>query len=200
MPSLVVPNTVEVKWIWQFNTVDYAINVLHYILPTIFAVNQAAANAYAADVGGNFTSMGWAGDVADDVKFQRITLRDLRTANQPEISANVNVSGTSSTDPLPLATSACITLRTALAGRSFRGRVYLPGAAESANASTGTIGVTAGAHAAAFVTEMIEVGITSGAWTLGVCSRKLQTILAVNSATLRDNVWDVQRRRNVPGI
>lgn len=200
MPPLVIPDTVRVNMVWSLSGAEYAVNVLHYIVPAGQVVNSAAAADLAADIGGAFTGGALDAWIADEIALTRVSVRDIRVANQPEYSAPINAPGLSAQDPLPLQTSLVATLRTALAGRRYRGRYYQTGFSEAANGATGRADNTIVADLEAFLTNISNPTVTGNLWALGVMSTVLGETNAVTAIEVRDTVWDTQRRRAYPGI
>lgn len=200
MPPLVIPATVRVNLIWSLSDVEYAVNVLHYIVPGGQVVSNATATDLATDIGGAFVASALDSWLADVVDLERLTVRDLRTANQPEYSATIDAPGLSSTHVLPLQTALVATFRTALAGRSYRGRYYQPGWAETANGAAGSADVTAASDLETFLTNISSPTVQGNLWTLAVMSPTLGASNAVTAIDVRDTTWDTQRRRAVAGI
>lgn len=200
MPPLVMPQTVRVRHIYQVGGLDYAVNVMHYVVPASQVVTGATATDYAADVNGAINLSSIDAEWSDQVTLDRVTVRDLRTANLPEFAAQVNRDGLDIEPPIPPMSSLVVTLRTAKAGRSFRGRVYLPGWSEGTNVLTGVASTAAQQASLAFIQDLMSVVVEGNTWSLGVASITLGEINAVTSAEVRDAVWDTQRRRSIPGI
>lgn len=100
-------------------------------------------------------------------------------------------------DELPHQVAQVVTLKTAYAGRSYRGRVYLPALQESQT----TNGAFTSGHAATiqgFFDTMIGVFGAAGSdtnWRLVVWSTKLQAANNVVSAVVRTNPGVIRRRR-----
>lgn len=194
--------------VWALSGVEYAVNVLHYDVGGLGTITQAHATDFADEAEAAFIAAGsWQDIAGTTISLARATLRDLRTANRPEFSETIGVAGSASGDPLPLASSVVVTLRTALAGRSYRGRVYLPGATEANNTSTGTISTAAQLAADDFITRLDAVTLQGTECVLAIRSaiadkeaRDPAIVTPVTSHTVRDAVWDVQRRRGYPGI
>lgn len=199
MPPVVIPATVRVSMVWKLSGTDYAVNALHYIVPGATVVDQAAANDIANDIGTAFAGT-YDASVADAVELNRVEVRDLRTASQPVYIGLILVDGASVVPPLPPQNAIVVTLRTALAGRSYRGRVYLPGASELASSATGSIESAAMTNANDFIDNIITETVSGQTWNLGVASPTLGLTTAVTNALVRDNVFDTQRRRSYPGI
>lgn len=202
MASLVIPNTVEMRLVYTNGGADYAVNVLHYDAPTSFGVDAgsvatiAAAVAVAWDTG----AISQRDLTADNVSLSRVGLRDLRSPNLPLLESAVNVAGLAANDPMPQQTACCVTLRTALAGRSYRGRVYLPGYAEGQNDSNGNPVANVRTAAVNFMTDMMSLSQGANTLLLGVASKTLLETNIVTSVEVRDLVWDTQRRRLHGGI
>lgn len=107
--------------------------------------------------------------------------------------------GTRTGDPCPSQTCGVITLRTALAGRKFRGRVYVPFPSEFDNNSIGRPTAAYVALLASIANELIASVTVVGA--LGTTT--LVPVIYHKSTTLTDDVvshrvrdiWGTQRRR-----
>jgi hypothetical protein len=208
VPALVVPNTVQVRVIWSVSAVPFAVNVLHFRNAGSVAVDQSLANGIASDVSAAFSSnVGVGGQWNSSTGITRVDVRDLNTANQPEFTAPVSGAlGTASAELLPKQVALVVTLRTALAGRSFRGRVYVPGWSEIANQAGGVASTTTMSLADGIVRN-IRANLSIRGLIMGVVStrankapRPVNIITDVVSLAVRDNQWDNQRRRNIPGI
>lgn len=99
----------------------------------------------------------------------------------------------------PFQTSVCVSTRTALAGASHRGRLYLPATGQSIVAGTLRISASDAAgiatSAATWFVDLQEAMATIvGPVELCVWSRKLATVTPVSSVSVGD-ILDVQRRR-----
>lgn len=206
MAQLIVPQAAQMRLIWSLSGVLYALNVMGVVNAGGIAITQALANTIGTAIKSGMTSSGHAAAVHNLVALANIGIRDIRTANQSEfLDTGAALAGTGTGDLLPLQTASCVTLRTALAGRSFRGRCYLPGFGEINNSATGTL--VGSASGVAFVTA-IKAALVASALDLGVISRpapdaipaRAGSINVVTSIVSRDAVWDTQRRRAVAGI
>lgn len=200
MPPLVIPGTVRVNLVWTRSGAEYAVNVLHYLVPSGQVVTGATATDLAADIGNAFGASTLDNWIENAVALSRVSVRDIRTANLPEFNASLTAGGLSVSDPLPLGVALCATFRTALAGRRFRGRFYMPGWAENANTSSGVADVGAVADLETFLTNISSPTVEGNLWTLGVMSQAEVETNPVIAIECRDAVWDTQRRRAVPGI
>lgn len=200
MPPLVIPDTARVNVVWALSGQEYAVNVLHYNIGGAIGIGAGTATALAAAIDTAFSASNLDGWLDSSVELARVGVRDLRVANQPEYNAPLSTFGTLSGDILPLQTSLCITLRTALAGKSYRGRTYITGFGEGANTSVGTCDAVAATAAVDFMTDLMSLTVLGNTWTLGVMSPTLGEINDVVSVEARDAIWDTQRRRSYPGI
>ena len=199
MPPVIINSTYSIILVWSLSGADWALNNLHAQLPGGESVTQGLADSWATDLNALHDSSGLAALQPATVALDRVQLRDLRTPNQPLIESNVASPGTGAGDLLVRAASIVVTMRTALAGRSFRGRSYVPGFNEAQNGVDGTIAPAASAAAAAWI-GAIRTAATARGHTLSVGSPKLGTSQPVTAQLVRDNVWDVQRRRGYNGI
>lgn len=210
MPSLVVNNAALLRLIWTLNGNPYAVNVFGAVNSGGSAATQAACNALGTAIKNALTSTAHVGNLSSTVALQRVMLRNISIPNQIEYQdAASPVVGTSSAVLLPPQTSLCVTLRTALAGRSYRGRTYLPGFHEDSNSAGGTIGSASADAAVAFVTAIITA-MAAQSLPMAIVSRpqyneagtltRAGFATPVTVAVNRDLVWDTQRRRAVPGI
>lgn len=207
MPNqLIVPGAAQMRLIWSLSGQLYALNVLGVVNAGGIAITQALTNTIGTAVKAAFTSTAHVGAIATVVTLSNVGLRDIRTASQPEfIDTGAAVAGTLAGDFLPPQIAMCITLRTALAGAKFRGRVYLCGYGEATNTAAGVL--NSSATSVAFVAA-IKSALQASGLDLGVIHRPTFPpldvtagfITTVTSIVARDAVWDTQRRRAIPGI
>lgn len=213
--NLPVPNAVQLKIVWNLNGVPSALNILNWANPQNNIVNQAAADAVDTGVKAGFTASGLAAQLYSGVSLARIELRNLASNSNPWfVGAGAAVPGTSASNPLPAATSFVISIPTGLRGRSFNGRYYQWGFTEDANDVNGGCTVAASTATRDFLNQVGGVmGAVPRAWTIGVLSRfttapgsttpieRNPPLLTVASGiVVKDQRWDVQRRRAIPGI
>lgn len=208
MPTpLVVPQAGLLTLRWGLSGTLSWLNVLGIINAGNVPFTQTLANAIDSGVKAALSSTSFTAHLAPRTTLMSCSIRDIRSPNLPElVGVGAAVPGTAAVDEvLPLQVALCITLRTALAGRRFRGRVYLSGYSENQNAASGTA-IATGA-AVAFVTA-IKTTLTSNSLDLAVVSRP-QPLLpvpwvgqasVVTAVVARDSVWDTQRRRAYPGV
>lgn len=204
MVNNVVNNTAQVRLLWSLSGTPWAVNVLHAIEGATSGVDQGTADTIAAELKINTDMAPWLGDLYSGVQLQAVGVRDLNSAHAPEFIAQVNRGGGAGSQMLPPQVAVCVTLRTAKAGQSYRGRAYLGGLAIAASIGAGTIAPTNSARAAQFITGCkTAIGKVNpgglGAWKLAVASQKLGVSNEVTQIQVRDNVFDTQRRRAIPG-
>jgi hypothetical protein len=160
-PPLVVPNAVQVRLVSGVAGAN-AINVLHGRKTSGAVVNQALANTLGAAIKSAFTAN--LGTYASTgAGLLKVGVRDLTSANQAEyLDAGAAVLGTDAGDQLPPSTCLCVSLGTALAGKSFRGRVYVGGFTETNNAFGGIAGAQLEAAVVAYIAAVQAAMRTSG--------------------------------------
>lgn len=200
MASLVINNTVQVRLIWQQGSIDSAVNVLHGIKDDpLGTIDQARADGVATNICNAMLTRP-RGNINQNWRLVRVGIRDLDQPNNPEFVGvpTTAYSGTSVAELLPLNVAACVTLRTAKAGASYRGRVYLSGWTEGSS-NQGVMSTTAVSDATAIVDGMHE-GLDASGFTMSVASRVLGVSTPITSWVCRDQRWDTQRRRIIPGI
>jgi len=207
---LVLATAVEVRLRWSYNG-KLAFNVLHGIVAGGFINSQAHANALGSAVLARFGSSGLQALCATTTQMLGVGIRDLRTPNEGEFpSVAAAVAGTGAGNPMPNEVAAVVTLRTAKAGKSYRGRAYFSGAIVGENTAAGQIVGAFNTALAAFMTG-VQTDMGTEGIVLAVLSRPryanlvppldVQTypghIEAVTTILTRDIRWDSQRRRQV---
>lgn len=108
------------------------------------------------------------------------------------------IAGSSDAQALPPQTAMVTKLATAYAGRSYRGRVYLPGMTET-HSSLGTFDSTSRNAIQTYWDDLVAALGSAGSdtdYTLGVYSRKLATFNPVVEAYVRSTNY-TQRRRTL---
>lgn len=158
-----------------------------------------------------------------NVALVRTGVRDWRAANQPEFRDTApQVTGSGVGDMLPSQLAACVTLRTALSGRSFRGRVYIGGFLETHNDAASRISAAATTGVLGFL-DACDDGWESFGLRTAVVSRPAEDVQIVRRTTnaagdveevvlshqkakngsvndvvafeARNSTWETQRRR-----
>jgi hypothetical protein len=122
---------------------------------------------------------------------------DIMTATGPQFVAPLVSATTGTGDPLPGELAAVTSIRTALRGRSFRGRFYWPTMMEAQNTSLGTLN-SGTAQALTDFWEDFDAKLTvfDPNLSVGVISRLLSVITDATSFSTDDH-WDSQRRRGL---
>lgn len=208
-PSRVISNACQLKLNWSGPTRTWA-NVFGGLgNPTLPVINQALANTLMTAISASFTSSGLAPLIGTTVSLQSVSIRSLNAANQPEFVSNVApVSGGATGDLLPLSVAACVTVRTTLSGKSFRGRMYITGFNEAQNDATGRILTAANTAAQTFVNG-ISVNLAASGISFAVLSFARDQVVipqktipakagfatAASSFQVRNTKWESQRRR-----
>jgi hypothetical protein len=143
------------------------------------------------------------GTLASDIALKAVVCTALDTNTSPQATVISGVAGTDGSPMVPAGVAMCITLYTALRGRSFRGRVYIPGLPITAilvgglwdptfvgnvNGDFGSI--IADMLAAAQSTVM---GVVS--YRTGGAPRAAGVFTAISSHAVRNTVPRYQRRR-----
>lgn len=209
--SVVIPGAIEIRLAWALANAKAVHNVLHGRVAGGFVVTSAIAEAVFAAIKADSRWTDLRSDLSSAVSFTGVDLRDLRAANQAlAASTGAASAGSAVGNPLPPEVAFCVTLRTNLAGRSNRGRVYLPGFNDTALAAGGVLAATGVGHAQAFVQAVSDAldaqGITlvianparaeyTGTTGAHHAARAAGTV-DVTSIVARDNVFDSQRRRS----
>jgi hypothetical protein len=208
----VIPSCVEVTLQWGLTDGTFGHNVMHAAYGGGFVPTVTIANGLmsALTTGSAWTAL--ASFMPVSGFLASVLLRDLNTAANPIVSATLaGVAGTSPSSAIPDETALVITLRTAKAGRGFRGRIYVP------NWATNALGA-AGVAASGAVTDLNAWAQTiPGAFSgqgltlsLGQVARqayigstgtshpaRTATTVPITSLVVRDNHWDSQRRRGL---
>lgn len=214
MAKLVLPGCVLIRLIWTRGGEDTAVNVIGAENPGSEPVDQALATALGTAIKASFVSSVQVNNVPTNWALARITIRNIDVEDQAEIpSVGAPQAGANVNHSLPPQVALCVTLRTAKAGPSFRGRVYIPGWSEDTNDVNGFCLAAAAEQARLFV-DNIKDDLGANGLTMAVLSRPrdaqplaVPPVLAyagqstpVTSVDMRNLVWDTQRRRSVPGI
>jgi hypothetical protein len=207
---IVIPNCIAVMVTWTLPNTKTVYNVLHGQVAGGFSATSAVAEAIFTAIKGAAGWTSWKANVNSGVALAAISLRDMRTLNQPLVTSTTGTSaGTGAGTALPPGDALVVTLRSALAGRSARGRVYLPGLDSSALAAGGVAAAGTMTNAKAFV-DAVSTALTASAVTLAIANPARQSytgttgalhparsagITPVTSTVVRNNIIDHQRRR-----
>jgi hypothetical protein len=107
------------------------------------------------------------------------------------LDTNPAVPGTGAGDALPPQIALAITLRSSVAGKSGRGRVYLGGWNEASNAATGDATSGVPGVGVAFING-IDTGLQPSALKLGVLSKPSYHITIVRTVFRTDGTTEVK--------
>jgi hypothetical protein len=209
---VILPAGIEVDLVWNLASTKQIKNVLHGQVAGGFTATAAVAQAVYAAIIASASWTAWAADVHSTASFAGVNLRDLRTPNMPVVqSTGGATAGTGALLALPPGSSLVVSLKTALAGRGFRGRVYLSGLDSVVLvAGTGALTGAANTNAVNFITA-VQTALTTSGITLALANparqaytgRKGRAILAraanqvpVTSISTRLTALTSQRRRS----
>jgi hypothetical protein len=212
MPALQVDNAALLRIIWAVNQTETAVNVYGVAKPPGVAITQGLVEVIGTNLRAMVTTSGLVAQQSPTVHISRIGLRDINVPNQPEFEdTTVGPPGLGTDPAMPPQIALVVTMRTALAGRRFRGRSYVFGWAGSANEGTGIAAADAVAASSTWITS-IQSALTNSGLDLAIVSRPLYSdavppvlirageVHPVTAILTRDNIWDTQRRRAIPGI
>jgi hypothetical protein len=208
-----IPNCVEVHLVWILQDAKLGRNVLHGIVAPAFAPSSTIANSIMTGLTSGASWTAYALLIMPTASLFAVELRDIRTANQPLVSSSIsNVPGTSVGTDMPNEVAACVTERTAGAGKAFRGRIYLPGFSSTAMAVGNVVAAPAVTAINNFAT-LIQTTLTAQGIQLAIgqharlaynspatgnpIALRNATAVPVTSLAMRDNHWDSQRRRGL---
>lgn len=208
--AIVIPNCVEARLFWNLPNTKVARNVFHARVAGGFSATSTVADAVFTALKAAAGWTAWKVRVNSGISFAGVELRDLRTANQPIVASTTAVAaGTGAGTALPPGDALTVTLRTAGAGRGFRGRVYLPGLDTAALAAGGVAAAGTVTDATAFVTA-VQAALTASGMTMAIAQPARQAyqgstgvnyparaagVQDVTSIVTRNNIIDHQRRR-----
>jgi len=165
-------------------------------------VLDAFENAYnVAAAGGGMSFLNpCAGTVATGlvgVHMSSITAQAVVTPAPPILRSVDHKGGQNTAGGLPVDVALCITWKTPLAGRSYRGRTYLPPWHSNQLLDTAGMPEPVPASRAAVVVnaKKLVTDLDGLAWPLVVYSRSLGSAQLVTAGHIDSN-WDTQRRRS----
>lgn len=185
MPTPVIANVARAVINWTHPDAGYAKNILHFSGLTGYPDHADLASAINSNVNsGQFNS------VAEDAEAITVDIQDLDGSSAVDVWSINWTGGASGDDPVPAA-SCLVKLNTALAGRSHRGRIYLPFTAEVSQANGMVTSDISGMNIAwnGFKDDMFDDG-----FGLVVASYTLETAQAVTTL-LVETPLATQRRR-----
>lgn len=197
MPPIVIDGTLRVRIIWALPGGKEAQNVLHARIGSGPTVNQDMADSIASKVASAHSGSGLADMQPDSVSIDRVEIRDIREPNMALIESENDLpsSGTiEGGDMLPKQAALVVTHRTAKAGRSFRGRSYLPGFEEEASGDDGDANSGSRSAATDFLTDL-NTSMDDDDWPLAVGSITEEVSTLITNFTSRNSSWSVQKSR-----
>lgn len=210
---VIVPQCAQIGIVWAMDDAKEGHNVLYGRYSGAFNGSVAQANAILSTLIAGATWTALATFMPTATGLVRVSIRDVNTANQAIIaSTGTGALGTSASAALPAEVAAVVTLRTALTGKSNRGRMYVPNWATNALATGNVIAPAAVTALQNWANAQIQAALSSQGYTLviGQKARAAYTgttgtphparpagSVAVTSLTVRDNHWDSQRRRGL---
>lgn len=175
-------------------------------------VTPGTATAFATIVANAYNSTGMPGLQESSVSITKVSVRDVNVVNQVAYEASVTGAvGTGTTSQtLPRGAAVCVTHRTAKAGKSYRGRSYIPGFNEAQNEAGSAISAAAGLAAEQFI-GVIHNNMSTTGFNHAVLSPALPERQTAGGETLpakpseatecvgtvnRNHTWASQRQRN----
>lgn len=108
------------------------------------------------------------------VSLTSIALVDEREQGAPQVIVNVNQLGNASGELLPISLCLCVTLRTSLRGRSYRGRFYAGGLSET-NQQDGMWNQAVITPILDFIQHWRDFAVQEG-WNMGVRSGQINGV------------------------
>lgn len=199
MADLLATNDVlEVRLISNFRN-QYAINVRHFRIGTTLVgapTLDQAASAFEAKFAPLYKAC-----MSSVAQWYGLTARRVTPGQSLEsVTASLRGIGSVAGDPVPSQVAAVISLRSAIPGRAFRGRMYVPFASEADNGTDGRPSAQYIGNANAIAIPLSQ----STVYVLGaqqfsaipvIYHRKLQTETTIVQAFTRFD-WGTQRRRS----
>lgn len=187
MPTY-VPGAIRVDLRYVLTTGQHVENVLHLAgfeeTTSLEAVAIDVFDTWGTNIMGNLCS---------NTVLTEVQLTDIGAAGGATASYGTSLAGGSSASPLPPQNCMVLSWKTGRAGRSYRGRTYLPGIGEDKVDGGGTIVGTFSNGLRLAAQQVLEDLATAG-YPLIVLSRTLSLGTAVTSVAV-DSRIDTQRRR-----
>lgn len=209
MAALVISNTVLIRVMWSGGGRAWQQVLAARGNPGLPVVDQALADALSTAWGAQMSAAGMLPLLSSGVTFTGLSVRDISAANKAEfVSGAGEMSGTGVGDLLPLSVAACITLRTAGAGKSFRGRTYFSGFIEAENDASGRMSAAVNTACVSLLNNFnTQLGVHTLALAVASRPSDAKTIPAktmpartgqsnpTTSILARNTKWESQRRR-----
>lgn len=187
--------------------------ILHYFRGAGVAQTQALVDTRAGDFLNALVVGGVIGQLHVNWTITQTVATDLTTSGGIQhISTAANGAGTNTGEPLPPTSSLVVSWRTALSGRSHRGRSYIGGFTELDSNGAPVAGVLSNAQA--FANDLIGAWGTGGDFLAIVSNFSGSTLTPISGGqivkrptpraaavitpvtrAIIDPIWHVQRRR-----
>lgn len=129
MPFIPADETVRIAINFQDNLGNEAVNVIHVMTDEAPVTLSVIGSMF--DVIENWLASDWADVAGQNWTAFLLEGRDLTTATGPVLTREVTEAGVLTAENLPSQNTIAISLRTGVAGRSGRGRLYHVGLVES---------------------------------------------------------------------
>jgi hypothetical protein len=164
-------------------------------------LDQTLADSITSDIAAAYDAMG--SPFSTDLTLNGVTVTDLRTDPAPQfesVAGSFPITGGDSVGALPLQTAALVSWKTALRGKSYRGRSYLPGFCEdeSNGRDVGTdLREAIEDWAESLIAASHDFGVISRRTTIGGVPNQLRAagiITPFTSFTVH-GFWATQKRR-----
>ena len=213
-PSPIIPNCCQIRFRWHDPSKAF-LNVFHGNVTAAGPLNPSIGETLFAALKGSSGAVRWLANLPTSTVFDGVDVRDLRSPNNPLLSStSAAVPGTSATGALPPQVAIAMTLRTAQAGRQFRGRIYFGGLAAVCDDTTGHIATGPSGDLLAWFNDIFTTLNANG---MPMCIGQKELLarpghggttlphrpaaaVPVTSYLVRNNIFDTQRRRSRPGI
>jgi hypothetical protein len=204
-----VSNVIEIRVQFQLPNTKLSSWITHGSYSTPPANLQALATALFGSI-----SSAWGTNIAPycppQTLLQNVFVRDMTNYTTPVyVGTGTAVAGSSASIAMPMGAAIVITENLSIRGRGAKGRIFLGGFATNADAGNGVIAAALVTAAAAFCTALYNA-ITAQSLTpcLAQVPRNAYTGVtgtvhaqrnaghpSITAYSLRDNLWDSQRRR-----
>lgn len=199
MPQLFAPGDFVQLRVYCSAGNQVAVNVFHYYCEGISG-GSASDTAFAAAVADALPGL-YKDVMSEHARYEGIQVQIIAPVRRPEVS-NItgNAVGAVTGDLMPPQTCGLLSLRTGVASRSKRGRLYIPFPPETRNGSDGKPSLTQlgdyGDLADFFTTEIVAGTLPDTATlTPVVLSRVNGTPENIDTILVR-SAWATQRRRS----
>jgi hypothetical protein len=200
---IVIPNVLRVGLHHTFTGGQFSYQ-LHMAQTTAGPLNPNFAEAlFSAIKGQTGVTAFYTGHMHSDVALQRVTVTDMRGANNPTLlSTGTALPGAIATAAAPINACLVVTHRTAQSGRSFRGRTYVGGLVAADMLNSRTWNDTVGSAAVAMLAG-IDAACTANGGGLVIAWAHLLAGTNAAGGTLPDRpagsiditAWDIANPR-----